>query len=45
MVKISRDGRIFNGHGVSTDIVEASILAYIQAINAQISELDRQEGA
>ncbi|NLI89960.1 MAG: 2-isopropylmalate synthase [Epulopiscium sp.] len=32
-VKIKKDGAIYNGHGVSTDIVEASILAYIGAIN------------
>jgi len=33
-VKVSRDGQACNGHGLSTDVVEASILAYVQAINA-----------
>ncbi len=32
------DGRTYRGRGVSTDIVEASILAYLQAINTAISE-------
>lgn len=32
-VKIRKDDDIYNGHGVSNDIVEASILAYVAAIN------------
>ncbi len=38
-VKISWDGRRYNGHGLSTDIIEASIKAYISAINAMEWEL------
>ncbi|MDR1325139.1 MAG: 2-isopropylmalate synthase [Treponema sp.] len=34
MVKISKDGRRWNGRGVSTDIVESSVKAYVAAINA-----------
>ena len=42
-VKIRNNGRIYNGHGVSMDIVEASILAYISAINSMI--YDQEENA
>jgi 2-isopropylmalate synthase len=34
VVKISLNGRRWNGRGVSTDIVESSIRAYLAAINA-----------
>jgi 2-isopropylmalate synthase len=34
MVKIERDGKRWNGRGVSTDIIESSIKAYVAAINA-----------
>jgi 2-isopropylmalate synthase len=34
MVKISLDGRHWNGRGVSTDVIESSIKAYLSAINA-----------
>jgi 2-isopropylmalate synthase len=34
MVKIERDGKRWNGRGVSTDIIESSIRAYVAAINA-----------
>jgi 2-isopropylmalate synthase len=34
MVKICWDGRHYNGHGVSTDVIESSIKAYISAVNA-----------
>jgi 2-isopropylmalate synthase len=39
MVKISLNGRRWNGRGVSTDVVESSIKAYIAAINAMEWEL------
>jgi 2-isopropylmalate synthase len=39
MVKISIDGRQWNGRGVSTDVVESSIKAYLAAINAMEWEL------
>ena len=35
-VKIKNKDRLYNGHGVSMDIVEASILAYISAINSML---------
>jgi 2-isopropylmalate synthase len=34
MVKITKDGRHWNGRGASTDIVESSVKAYVAAINA-----------
>jgi 2-isopropylmalate synthase len=34
MVKITKDGRRWNGRGVSTDIVESSVKAYVAAVNA-----------
>ncbi|MDR0444374.1 MAG: 2-isopropylmalate synthase [Treponema sp.] len=34
MVKIAMNGQRWNGHGVSTDIIESSIKAYLSAINA-----------
>ena len=39
-VKIRNKDKIYNGHGVSMDIVEASILAYISAINSMIYDQD-----
>jgi 2-isopropylmalate synthase len=39
MVKITLGGRHWNGRGVSTDVVESSIKAYISAINAMEWEL------
>ena len=35
-VKIKSEGKVYNGHGVDTDIVEAAIKAYICAINNMI---------
>jgi 2-isopropylmalate synthase len=40
MVKIALNGRRWNGRGVSTDVVESSIKAYIAAINAMEWELE-----
>ncbi len=37
-VKVSNNGRTHRGSGVSTDIVEASIRAYIQALNSALAE-------
>jgi 2-isopropylmalate synthase len=34
MVKITKNGRHWNGRGVSTDIVQSSVKAYVSAINA-----------
>ena len=38
-VKISLDGVQWNGRGLSTDVIEASIMAYIAAINSMEWEL------
>ena len=37
-VKVRSGVRIYNGHGLSTDVVEASILAYLEAVNALLGE-------
>ncbi|MDR2807693.1 MAG: 2-isopropylmalate synthase [Spirochaetaceae bacterium] len=39
-IKIAWQGQQWNGRGLSTDIVESSIKAYIAAINAMESELE-----
>jgi 2-isopropylmalate synthase len=44
MVKIALGGRHWNGRGVSTDVLESSIKAYIAAINAMEWELSAQKG-
>ena len=33
IVKIEHKGRVFTGHGTSTDVLEASVMAYLSAIN------------
>lgn len=38
-VRASKDGNMFVGRGVSTDIIEASVKAYLNAINRAIAEL------
>jgi len=43
MVKIAMDGRRWNGRGVSTDVIEASIMAYLSAINAMEWDLTQRE--
>ncbi|HHW47967.1 MAG TPA: 2-isopropylmalate synthase [Clostridiaceae bacterium] len=42
-VRVSKDGNVFSGRGVSTDIIEASIKAYINVINRIISELGEEK--
>ena len=37
-VRVSKNGKVFVGRGVSTDIIEASVKAYLNAINRAISE-------
>ena len=37
--RVSKDAKMFVGRGVSTDIIEASVKAYLNAINRAISEL------
>jgi 2-isopropylmalate synthase len=42
MIKIALNGRHWNGHGVSTDIIESSIKAYLSAINAMEYSLSNE---
>jgi len=42
-VKIRSDGRMFTGRGVSTDIIEASAKAYVDAINRMVSAREKGE--
>ncbi|MFC1764782.1 2-isopropylmalate synthase [Planctomycetota bacterium] len=42
MVKIKDNGNIYVGRGVSTDIIEASAKAYVNAINRMVSTQDRE---
>jgi len=42
-VKISSEGATAKGYGLSTDVIEASILAYINAINNLIYDRSREE--
>ena len=44
MVKIGMNGRHWNGRGVSTDIVESSIKAYLSASNAMEYDLEKLNG-
>jgi len=38
-VRVSKDNKIFVGRGVSTDVIEAGVRAYLNAINRAISEI------
>ena len=38
IVKLRSEGRVYSGRGISTDIVGASILAYINALNKIVYE-------
>ncbi|MHC4486741.1 MAG: alpha-isopropylmalate synthase regulatory domain-containing protein, partial [Planctomycetota bacterium] len=40
-VRITEDDRTFIGRGVSTDIIEASAKAYVDAINKMVSAKDK----
>ena len=44
-VKIKNDDGVYNGYGVSMDIVEASILAYISAINNMLYDQETKKEA
>ena len=44
-VRIELDGRRYNGRGLSTDVVEASVRAYLGAINALVDALESSGGA
>ena len=39
-VRVRLDGRVFNGHGLSTDVVEAAIRSYLAAVNKLLDERD-----
>jgi 2-isopropylmalate synthase len=43
MVKIRLDGRRWNGRGVSTDVIESSIKAYLAAVNTMIFEMEKRK--
>ena len=43
-VRVSKDNKIFVGRGVSTDVIEASVKAYLNAINRTLSDLELNEG-
>jgi len=45
VVRVRNDERTYHGRGVSTDIIEASILAYLQAVNVFTSEQLRKTKA
>jgi 2-isopropylmalate synthase len=38
-VRVSKEGKYFIGRGVSTDVIEASVKAYLNAINRVIAEM------
>jgi len=40
-VRIAEDGRIFTGRGISTDIIEASAKAYVDAINRMVAAQEK----
>lgn len=40
LVKLRSDGKLYSGHGISTDIVGASIRAYLSALNKIVYEED-----
>ncbi|MGL5676236.1 MAG: 2-isopropylmalate synthase [Cellulosilyticaceae bacterium] len=42
-LKIKFKNKLYNGHGVSMDIVEASILAYLSAINSMLYDLENNK--
>lgn len=41
-VRVLKDDRIFVGRGVSTDVIEASVKAYVNAINRVVSDHGRK---
>ena len=44
IVRVAREGATFTGRGLSTDIIEASILAYVNAINRALAQKERVRG-
>jgi 2-isopropylmalate synthase len=43
-VKIGKNGDVYIGRGLSTDIIEASAKAYINAINKMVMEQNSKNG-
>lgn len=43
VVKLSKNNRIYTGRGLSTDVIEASIKAYLNAVNKMLYEIYTQE--
>ncbi len=44
-VKLKDDGNVYIGRGLSTDIIESSIIAYLNAVNKMIyAKQEKQEG-
>jgi 2-isopropylmalate synthase len=41
-VRIQLGGKRYNGRGLSTDVVEASIRAYIAAINVMVQDTEEE---
>ncbi len=41
-VRVSRNGKMFTGRGVSTDVIEASVKAYLNTINRVLSEFGEE---
>ncbi|MCC8080253.1 MAG: 2-isopropylmalate synthase [Oscillospiraceae bacterium] len=42
-IKLMAESRTFSGRGLSTDIIEASILAYVNAVNRLLSYTERRK--
>jgi len=43
-LRITRDGqKVYAGRGISTDILEASAKAYVNAVNKMLWEAEREE--
>lgn len=38
LVKLRHNGKLYSGHGLSTDIIGASINAYLNAVNKIVYE-------
>ena len=38
IVKLRNEGKVYSGNGISTDIINASIRAYISAVNKIVYE-------
>ncbi len=44
LVKIKREQKLYNGRGLSTDVIEASVNAYLNAINKMYDEIRQASG-